>query len=171
MKKSMLFVLIMMASTTLLLLGFTNAKGNGAQAEASNTTTTSVFIHLINETNGTTSIMADDIQWFEGEEANKQFREHEGDSEVQVAIDGYYIVNDSLDLQSLKIAANAQVFMQIYDRPNEQSKPDLVPNESISLTQFIALFDRKGGLDMRDYPFHLTMKHGEIVRIVQQFIS
>jgi hypothetical protein len=172
MKKGIFFGLILMASTTLLLIGFANAKGNGALAGASNKTTTStVFIHTINDSNGTTSIMADDIQWYEGEEANKQFREHEGDSDVQEAIDGYYIVNDSMDLESLKIAADAQVLMQIYDRPSEETEPDLVPNESISVKQFIALFNQMDGLDMRDYPFHLTIQHGEIVRIVQQFVS
>jgi hypothetical protein len=170
MKKSILFGLILIVSTTLILLGFANAKGNGVQTAANITTTAStVFINNINETNGKTSLTADEIQWYEGEAANKQFRQHEKDAEVQEAPDGYYIVNDKINLQLLPISSNVQVFMQIYDRPGE-GEPELIPNESISLKQFKALFNQMDRLDLRDYPFHLTIKNGEVIKIVQQFI-
>lgn len=169
MKKGMFVGLILMASTSLLLLGFANAKGNGTQIRMEPATQSSVFIHTITETNGTTSITADDIQWYEGEEANKQFREHEGDVGVLEAPDGYYIVNDRSELESLKIAADAEVLMQIYDRPGDEA--EFIPNQSITLKQLTALFNQKGGLDMRDYPFHLTIQHGEVVKIVQQYVS
>jgi hypothetical protein len=171
MKKGIFFGLIVIVSTTLILLGIVNAKGNGVQTAANITTTTStVFIHNINESNGKTLLTADEIQWYEGEEANKQFREHESDAEDQDALDGYYIVNDNSELQFLRISSNAQVYMQIYNRPGVDAEPELIPNESISLKQFIALFNQKNGLDLREYPFHLTIQNGEVVKIVQQFI-
>jgi hypothetical protein len=170
MKKGILFGLIMIVSTTLILLGFANAKGNSVQTAANNTTTLTVFIHNINETNGKTSLTTDEIQWYEGEEANKQFRQHEGDDDVQEAPDVYYIVNDNLDLRFLRVSSNVQIFMQIYDRPGEVAEPELIPNESISLKQFKALFNQMDRLDLRDYPFHLTIQNGEVIKIVQQFI-
>jgi hypothetical protein len=170
MKKSILFGLILLVSTTLILLGFANAKGNSVQTAANITTTSTVFINNINETMGKSSLIADEIQWYEGEEANKQFRKHENDDEVQVAPDGYYIVNDKINLQLLPISSNVQIFMQIYDQPGVKGEPELIPNESISLKQFKALFNQMDSLDLRDYPFHLTIKNGEIVKIVQQFI-
>jgi hypothetical protein len=171
MKKSILFGLILIVSTTLILLGFANAKGNGVQTAANITTTVStVFINNINETNGKTTLKADEIQWYEGEDANKQFREHENDAEVLEAPDGYYIVNDKIDLQLLRISTNVKIFMQIYDRPGVEGEPEIVPNESVSLKQFKALFNQMDRLDLRDYPFHLTIQNGEIIKIVQQFI-
>jgi len=161
MKKGIFLGLILLASTSLLLLGFANAKGNGTQS--------TVYIHSLIETNGTTSITADAIQWYEGEEANKQFRLHEGDMDMFVAPDGYYIVDDSSSLESLKIAADAEILMQIYDRPGEET--EYSPNQAITLKQLIALFNQQGGLDMRDYPFHLTIEHGEVVKLVQQYVS
>jgi hypothetical protein len=170
MKKRVSLGLIVIVSTT-LLLGFANAKGNGGQKAATNTTTTStVFIHNINETNGQLSLTTDKINWYEGDEADKQFREHEGDTDEQEALDGYYIVNDNSDLQDLRVSPNAEVIMQIYDQPDVNAEPKLIPNESISLKQFKALFNQMNRLDLRDYPFHLTILNGEVVKIVQQFI-
>jgi hypothetical protein len=169
MKKGLFMGLILLASTSLLLLGFANAKGNGAQVRDASATQSTVFIHNLTEADGTTSITADAIQWYEGEEANKQFREHEGDMDMLEAPDGYYIVDDSSDLESLKIAADAEILMQIYDRPGEKSV--FSANQSITLKQLIALFNQKDGLDMRDYPFHLTIQHGEVVKLVQQYVS
>jgi hypothetical protein len=170
MKKGVLFGLVMIVSSTLILIGFANAKENSVQTPANNTTNLTVFIHNINETNDTTTIMADEIQWYEGEEANKQFHKHESDAGDLEAPEGYYIVNDNLDLQLLRISANAQVFMQIYGKPGIEAEPELIPNESISLKQFKALFNQMDRLDLRDYPFHLTIQNGEVVKIVQQFI-
>ena len=169
MKKGIILGFVVAASTSLLLLGLANARGNGTQVRASSSSQTTVYIHTITEANGTTSITADDIQWYAGEEANKQFRKHEADADVTEAPDGYYIVNDSSELESLKIAGDAEILMQIYDRPGHES--EFNPNESITLKQLTALFNQKDGLDMRDYPFHLTIQHGEVVKIVQQYIS
>jgi hypothetical protein len=170
MKKRIFLGLIVLVSTT-LILGFADVKGSGGLKATSNTTTTStVFIHNINETNGQLSLTTDEIHWYEGEAANKQFREHEGDAEEQKALDGYYIVNDNVDLKDLRISANAQVIMQIYDQPGVSAEPELIPNQSISLKQFKSLFSQMDRLDLRDYPYHLTIQNGVVVKIVQQFI-
>jgi hypothetical protein len=173
MRKKIAFILIIMASTTLLLLGLVNAKGSGTQKIESSIETPTVFIQTIDEINGITSLKADDILWYEGEEANQQFRIHESDAEIQEAPDGYYIVNDSPKLRTLEIAQDAIILMQIYDRQGNNKAPDIIPNESISLQKFISLFDQKDGygLNMQDYPFHLTIENGKVVKIVQQFIS
>ncbi|QGQ98631.1 hypothetical protein EHS13_28995 [Paenibacillus psychroresistens] len=170
MKKRIFLGLIVLVSTT-LILGLANAKGNVGHKTPTNTTTNStVFIHNINEANGQLLLTSDEIQWYEDEEANLQFREHEEDANEQEALDGYYIVNDNSELQSLRISPNAEVIMQIYDQPGVTAEPELNPDEAVSLKQFKALFNQMDRLDLRDYPFHLTIKNGEVIKIVQQFI-
>jgi hypothetical protein len=173
MRKIILFCLIIMSAASLLILSLANAKGDAVPPKESSdnaSETQTVFIHRIDEIDGITSMTADEVLWFEGAEADKQFVAHEQDAGIEQAPDGYYLINDSPNLHTLEVSKNAVVLMQIYDRPGDDKSPELVPNEKVTLQQFITLFQQNEVLDMKDYPFHLTIQNGKIVKIVQQFI-
>ncbi|WP_372633559.1 hypothetical protein [Cohnella sp.] len=113
---------------------------------------------------------ADFIEWYEGEAANAIFREREADSGMDEAPDGYYIVNDDTTVERLKLAPDAQVFMQIYDRTGDVAEADTVWNEQISLDKFLALLEDDSAMNLRDYPYHLSIVNGVVVKITQQFL-
>jgi hypothetical protein len=164
-----------MSATSLLILSLATAKDDGILLPHGSSDYASeiqtVFIHNIDEIDGITSITVDEILWFEGAEADKQFAAHERDAGIEQAPDGYYIINDNPKLHTLAVSKNADVLMQIYDRPGDNDKSsDIIPNEKVTLKQFNTLFKKNNVLDMRDYPFHLTIQNGKIVKIVQQFI-
>jgi hypothetical protein len=173
MRKVILVCLIIISATSLLILSLANAKGNSVPPIESSDNASeiqTVFIHNIDEINGIASITADEVLWFEGAEADKQFVAHEKDAGMEQAPDGYYLINDSPQLHTLEVSKNAVVLMQIYDRPGDSKSPELVPNEKVTLSQFIAFFKKNEVLDLKDYPFHLTIQQGKIIKIVQQFI-
>ncbi|QYR19113.1 hypothetical protein KZ483_14130 [Paenibacillus sp. sptzw28] len=128
------------------------------------------FIDRIYTKNGHTYITADYIQWFEGEAANRMFREREKDADMNEAPDGYYIINDSKKLRTFEVDHNAVVLMQIYDRTGKAADDDIVWNERIDVAKFRSLFKKDGIWDMSDYPYHLTIENNRIVKIVQQYI-
>jgi len=116
------------------------------------------------------TLSIDQINWYEGDAATKIFLEREGDSGLDAPPDGYYIENDDETLRDLPIANNAEVFMQIYNRTGNINEADIVWNEPISVEKFIALINTEDDFDMKSFPYHMTVKNGEIVRIVQQFV-
>jgi hypothetical protein len=126
------------------------------------------FIDNIDSKNGKTYLTADYIEWYEGEEANVKFRERENDPEVTKAPDGYYIINDNPKLRSLEVSEDAVVLMQYYDRTGTNEVQDISWNEQIPLAKFLSIFKQQSGL--KNYPYHLTVKDGKIVKIVQQYI-
>ena len=123
----------------------------------------------ISSKGGKTYVTADYIQWFEGEEANKVFRRHEQGSGLDEAPDGYYILNESKKLRTFQLADNAEVLMQIYNR-GKLEDTDVVWNQRITAKKFVQLFRNDGGFDLSGFPYHLTVKKGKIVKIVQQYI-
>ncbi|WP_419873471.1 hypothetical protein [Candidatus Pristimantibacillus sp. PTI5] len=112
----------------------------------------------------------DQIDWYEGEQAVAKFLEREGDSGLDGPPDGYYIINDADNLHELPLAENAEVLMQIYNRTGNVAEADIVWNEPISVDKFIELLDTEDDLDIKGFPYHMTVKDGEIVRIVQQYV-
>jgi hypothetical protein len=173
MRKIILFCLIIMSAASLLILSLASAKGDGVLPKENAAKTSqrmTVFIHNIDEINGVTSLTADEVLWFEGAEADKQFAAREKDAGMDQAPDGYYIINDSPQLHTLEVSKKTVILMQIYHRPGDNKSPEIVPNEKVTLSQFITLFKQNQVLDMRDYPFHLTTQNGKIIKMVQQFI-
>lgn len=144
------------------------AESENVQAEAPQTET--VYINNLVTNNGEVSIKADEIEWYEGEEANEVFVEQEPDAGIDYAPDGYYIVNEEESSQTLKIADDAKVTVQIYDRTGNIKDIDINWNESISLDKFAELYGDTTNLDMSVFPYHLTIENGEVTRIVQQYI-
>jgi hypothetical protein len=118
--------------------------------------------------NGKTYIVADYIQWYEGHDANQIFAEREPDSGLPSPPDGYYIVNDNPRLRTFEVKGDAEIIMQIYNRTGKIDGTSIAWNESISLTPFKKTFDTDQLL--KQYPYHLIVKDGKIVKIIQQYI-
>lgn len=151
-------------------LGFINANNNDYMPVPRDSQTHASFINQIYQANGQTYIKADFIEWYEGEEANKVFRAREHDPEVTEAPDGYYIVNDDKQLQTFPVASDAKIYMQIYNRSGNVDEANTKWNEEINVAQFVSLFKDNSEINLKDYPYHLTIKNGVIVKITQQFI-
>ena len=132
--------------------------------------TLTVFIRSIDVKDGRETLQVDPIQWFEGAAADERFLKDEPDSGLDGAPDGYYIVNDDEKLETLEVDPQAAVLMQIYDRTGSLVDATTEWNQAIPLAKFNAVYRNNGVLDVSDYPYHLTVKDGKIVRIVQQFI-
>lgn len=129
-----------------------------------------VYIELMELTADGGQITADPILWYEGQEAEQVFTKYEPDAGIDGPPDGYYIINEDGELASYPLAHDAEVRMQIYDRTGNAEDIDISWDEQISLEKFRALFDHTDGLDVRDFPYHLTIEDGQITRIVQQYV-
>ncbi|MMZ68267.1 hypothetical protein D1872_309330 [compost metagenome] len=86
------------------------------------------------------------------------------------APDGYYIVNDSKEQEKVEVQADAEVLMQLYDRDGTYAGADIQWNEPVTLNKFESLYDNKTIVDLSVFPYHLTVKDGQVVKIVQQYI-
>ncbi|WP_058303650.1 hypothetical protein [Gorillibacterium timonense] len=154
--------------TAVLLLSMVstaNAVGKRSSVGATPETTVTVLISSLENKNGQLILTADPIEWYQGAEADKVFaeRDPEGAAEIGRVPDGYYIVNDEKTLETFDVSAQAQVLMQLYD-------PYTIKwNEEITLNQFIEALDGKGTPDQKAFPYHLTLKDGKVVKIVQQY--
>ncbi|WP_028610804.1 hypothetical protein [Paenibacillus harenae] len=115
-------------------------------------------------------ISFDPIHWYEGEQAVQKFAEHEGDAGMDGPPDGYYIINDEEELSELPIAEDAIVLMQIYNRTGNIEEAEIQWDEQITVDKFIELLNIEDDLQLKGFPYHLTVKDGEIVRIVQQYV-
>lgn len=131
-----------------------------------------LYIHSIESSNGTVSIVGDEILWYQGEAANEVFaeREPEAAAEIGGALDDYYIVNDSDTLTNYPVADNAGVTMQIYDHTGDIEDVDINWNEKISLEQFINHFKQTDIFDLTQFPYHVTIQDGVITSLVQQYV-
>jgi hypothetical protein len=151
-------------------LGFIRANNNDYMPVPRDSQTHASYIDQIYQANGQTYVKADFIEWYEGEEANKVFREREQDPEMTEAPDGYYIVNDDTQLQTLPIASNAKIYMQIFNQTGNVVEANTNWNEEINVAKFVSLLSDNSEMNMKDYPYHLTIENGVIVKITQQFI-
>lgn len=129
-----------------------------------------VYINDLSDLNGELQIKADEIEWYEGEEANTVFVEQEPNAGIDYAPDGYYIVNEQETNETLKIADDATVTVQIYDRTGDIKDIDIQWDEEISLDKFAELYGDTTNMDMSVFPYHLTIENGEVTQIVQQYI-
>lgn len=131
-----------------------------------------LYIHSIESSNGTVSIVGDEILWYQGDAANDVFaeREPEAAAEIGGVLDDYYIVNDSDALTTYPIADNAKVIMQIYDHTGNIEDVDINWNEKINLDQFVDQFNQTDVFDLSQFPYHITIQDGVITSIVQQYV-
>ncbi|MFF2908984.1 hypothetical protein [Paenibacillus sp. NPDC057934] len=173
-KKKSAYVLPVVVLLFLSLITSASTVGTLASAEGRGDTVqhATVYIHSLYSSKGVLSASTDEIEWYQGVEADKIFaqREPEAAAELGGTPDGYYIVNDSQTLTTYKIAPDATVTMQIYDRTGKLEDIDVHWNEKISLEEFTHQFAKNHNLDLSQFPYHLTIKDGVITSIVQQYI-
>ncbi|MNP78758.1 hypothetical protein D3C76_1764490 [compost metagenome] len=60
--------------------------------------------------------------------------------------------------------------MQIYDRDGTYEGMDIQWNEKVSLSEFQNIFAHSELMDISQFPYHLTIQDGVVVRIVQQYV-
>ncbi|MBW4085816.1 hypothetical protein [Paenibacillus sp. S150] len=166
---------ILLPLLVLLFLSLvTTASTAGTRAEAQSgdkIQELTVYIHALESKNGHTSMTADQIEWYEGAEADRIFagRDPEAAAELGGTPDGYYIVNDSDSLTSYPVAGNAAVTMQIFDHTGKLEDLDISWNESITLQKLITEFAKTDIIDLSQSPFHITVQDGQVTSIVQQY--
>lgn len=168
------FKLVLPVLVLLLLSLATTASTVGTRAEAQSggqIQHLTVYIDAIHSVDGKVSLSADEIEWFEGKDADRVFAEHdpEGAKELGGAPDGYYIVNNSSLLASYPVSPNAGVSMQIYDHTGNIEDLDINWNESIPLQKFLEEFAKTDIIDLSQSPYHLTLEDGQVTSIVQQY--
>lgn len=167
--KTLRWMMMLALFSSLLLRGLVSAAGEGEYTPIPKTEDTHpAYIAGIYTKNDITYIEADYIQWYEGIEADRVFREKYPDSGLDGAPDGYFILNDNPKLLTLEVSQDAEVRMQIYRRSDESKSMDIQWNEPLSLDKFKSIFASQELL--HDYPYHLTVKDGKVVSIVQQYI-
>ncbi|WP_411346423.1 hypothetical protein ACE3MZ_10750 [Paenibacillus sp. WLX1005] len=133
--------------------------------------TYTVFINDIKrDSNGQYNLTIDPINWYTGDEANKIFVKENPDSGLDGAPDGYYITNTDTTTYQYEAPTSAQVLMQIYDHTGNWEDIDINWNESITMSKLNAIFQKPDLLDPTVFPYHVTVKNGEIVKVVQQYI-
>ncbi|AZK48878.1 hypothetical protein EIM92_05805 [Paenibacillus lentus] len=129
-----------------------------------------VYIEQLNTLADGNVLFVDEIEWYEGEEAEQAFLEHEPDAGIDGPPDGYYIVNEDIKLTSYRIAEDVRIFMQIYDRTGNIEDMDIRWNELVTMEQFKGIVQNTEWIDVKDFPYHITVKDGTVVQIVQQYI-
>lgn len=137
---------------------------------ATNSETYTAYVDGIQQENGKLFLIVDKIGWYQGEEADTIFEQRNPDSGLDGAPDGYYIVNDSKEQEKVEVQADAEVLMQLYDRDGTYAGADIQWNEPVTLNKFESLYDNKTIVDLSVFPYHLTVKDGQVIKIVQQYI-
>lgn len=159
----MLLVLIMMTT-----VGVASSNQYEPVPDASNQE--AAYINNLEIRDGKVYLQVDPIEWYEGEEANQVFREREQDPEMTEAPDGYYIVNDSEEQIELPVADDAEVLLQIYDHTGRYEDAQISWNQLVDLSKFINIYKKDDIVDMKWFPFHLTIEDGTVVKIIQQYV-
>lgn len=163
-----LFLVVVMSS---LVTSSSGAADSSARPAIPDKQQLTVYIdHLNLQNDGAGEITVDPIQWFSGEEAKAEFAKYEPDAGIDGPPDGYFIVNENELLLPLPVSKDAVVTMQIYDHTGDFADVDIHWNESISLSKLNALLSHTDVMDIRDFPYHLTIEDGEVTRIVQQYV-
>ncbi|WP_051348541.1 hypothetical protein [Peribacillus kribbensis] len=152
------FILSLLAVLVLLPAGFTSA--------ATKTEKQTTYINKLFTNSKGTYIKADYIQWFRGEQANKEAYKDKQcywDKGKCYAMDDYYIRNINPKIRTLKIAKNAVVTMETF----QIEKTYDVKTQKVSLATFKQEMQKKR---YRYIPFHIELKNGVITKITEQYI-
>lgn len=167
-KTAISFVVI--ASALFYFITNANAVGDDYTPVQKSADTQTVFVNRLYEQNGKWYINVDPVAWYEGEAANKVFAEQEPDSGLDEAPDGYYIVNSSEETKTYEVKPDAVVLMQIYDRDGNPEHADTNWNEQITVAKLAGLMNKTDVLNVADFPYHITVQHGKVTKVIQQFI-
>lgn len=165
-----LFLVVVMSSLVTSSSGAAD-KDSSARPAIRDGQQLTVYIDQLNLMgDGSGEIVVDPVQWYTGEEAIAEFAKYEPDAGIEGPPDGYFIVNESELLLPLAVAKDAVVMMQVYDRTGDFADVNIQWNERISLSKLGALLHHTDIVDVRDFPYHLTIEDGQVTRIVQQYI-
>ncbi|MDT3424917.1 hypothetical protein J2Z22_000430 [Paenibacillus forsythiae] len=131
-----------------------------------------VYIHSLQTDGNRVILTADEINWYEGAEADRVFaqREPEAAQELGGAPDGYYIVNDSDTLTDYPLADNVSIKTQIFDHTGSPDDLDIIWDEAIDRDTFLSKFGNTDVVDLSQFPYHITVQDGKVTAIVQQYI-
>lgn len=131
-----------------------------------------VYIHSLQPDGNKVILTADEINWYEGAEADRVFaqREPEAAQEIGGAPDGYYIVNDSDTLTEYPLAEHVDIKTQIFDHTGNPGDLDIIWNEAVDLNTFLNKFGDTDVVDLSQFPYHITVQDGKVTAIVQQYI-
>ncbi|SFM03280.1 hypothetical protein SAMN03159341_114112 [Paenibacillus sp. 1_12] len=167
--KKMWRTILITSLLSLIMSGLTSAQTDGSYVPvAKSSDTHPAYIQDMYTYHGKTYLVVDNIEWYEGKEADAVFVQREPEFGQMGAPSGYYIINDSTKLQTFEIQSDAAVLMQIYDRTGHPEDNQIIWNEPITLNKFKTIWSTDTVL--HEYPYHLTITNGEIVKIVQQYI-
>lgn len=156
--------------------GFLPGAGTGAKTSAVGTAelklpdTVTVYLNAVKLGSDGAVLTADPILWYQGDEAAAIFAEREPDAGIDGPPDGYYIVNETEESVTYPVSTDAEVVLQIYDRTGKPEDIEIRANETVTLQKFSKLFQNTDLLDLSQFPYHLTLKDGKAVRIVQQYV-
>ncbi|GAB6931313.1 hypothetical protein JCM10914A_52960 [Paenibacillus sp. JCM 10914] len=128
------------------------------------------YINGLKIRDGKVYLEVDPIEWYEGEEANQIFREREQDPDMTEAPDGYYIVNDTEENIVLPVADDAEVLLQLYDHTGRYEDAQISWNQLVSLNKFTEIYRKDDIVDMKWFPFHITIEDGVVVKLIQQYV-
>lgn len=169
-----LLLIVIISSFTTSSFGAVEQEGLQANSASGEVKSMTVYINQVQTkgegTNQETTLVVDEIDWFEGEEAVQAFLKHEPDAGIDAPPNGYYIVNDLEESAGYPVSPDAEVLMQIYDHTGDISDLDIQWNEAITLNKFTKLFNQTDVLDLGEFPYHITVQDGKITSIVQQYI-
>ncbi|MBP2001940.1 hypothetical protein J2Z69_002996 [Paenibacillus shirakamiensis] len=157
----------------ILISVFTMSQVAAAQgSEPSKAQTRTVYIHKMTASNGTTYLTVDPIGWYMGKAADRKFKERDprGFKELGGALDGYYITNDSTKTVRYPVASNVKVMMQIYDHTGKPADIQIQWNEHVTFNKFKSIYHNNKLMDVKTFPYHITIKDGKITKLTQQFI-
>lgn len=170
--KKSVYVLPVLVLLFLSLITTASTVGTRVDAQSSaKSQQLTVYIHALKTDNGATIITADEIQWYEGAEADRVFAQQDPEAAAELggALDGYYILNDSDTLSDYPVADNATVSMQIYDHTGNINDLDINWNEQLTLPEFITQFNKTDVFDLSQSPYHITIQDGKVTAITQQY--
>ncbi|NGM82875.1 hypothetical protein G5B47_10660 [Paenibacillus sp. 7124] len=155
------------------LIHTSSTAGTRAAAESSGPAQElTVYIHSLERDGDRITLTADEINWYEGAEADRVFAERESEAAAELGgtPDGYYIVNDSDTLTSYPLADNVSIRMQIFDHTGNPGDLDIHWNEAVGLDAFLEKFSSTDVVDLSQFPYHITVQDGKVTSIVQQYI-
>ncbi|BCG58207.1 hypothetical protein [Paenibacillus sp. URB8-2] len=155
------------------LIHTSSTAGTRAVAESSGPAQQlTVYIHSLEQDGNQVILTADEINWYEGADADRLFaeREPEAAAELGGAPDGYYIVNDSDTLTGYPLADNVSIKMQIFDHTGNPEDLDIHWNEAVDRDTFLKKFGNADVVDLSQFPYHITVEDGKVTSIVQQYI-
>ncbi|MGV2685633.1 hypothetical protein GNF82_14890, partial [Clostridium perfringens] len=81
-----------------------------------------------------------------------------------------YIVNDTEEQIELPVADDAEVLLQLYDHTGRYEDAQISWNQLVSLDKFTDIYRKDDIVDMKWFPFHITVEDGVVVKMIQQYV-